>query len=164
MASSKFVLSPVSLTAEGEWDEFMAGYRASRLKPLHAMPELMMAELGTGTPEEEKAFFEYKKRLLNEAKADPESTFWFKCTDIQANRIVGGGMYQICHPEPFKAGPPTPSAHWFPSGTEKRELAEELLREMWASRFRMRNKRYICEYSHYMTVDNQTVDISDKVC
>ncbi|PYI06961.1 hypothetical protein BO78DRAFT_418108 [Aspergillus sclerotiicarbonarius CBS 121057] len=144
MTSSKLVVSRVALNAPNEWDELMAGYWASWLDPLQATGELTFAHLGTGTTAEQKAFTELKETLLEEAQADPEHTVWLKCTDGHSNRIVGGGMYKIHCSNPYRAGAPTPSAHWFPTGSEKRILAETMYRQLWAWRVKLMSDRHAC--------------------
>ncbi|GKZ27006.1 hypothetical protein AbraIFM66951_003935 [Aspergillus brasiliensis] len=144
MTASNLIVSRVSLTADGEWDEFMAGYWASWLDPCQATGELTFAHLGTGTTAEKEAFIKTKESLLNEARADPDNTVWLKCFNVHDNRIVGGGMYKIHRSNPYRAGAPTPIADWFPEGSEKRELAEAMYRQLWAWRARLMTEKHIC--------------------
>ncbi|GLB07516.1 hypothetical protein AtubIFM57258_002859 [Aspergillus tubingensis] len=145
MGASNLVVSRVSLTSEGEWDELIAGYWASWLDPFQATGELTFAHLGTGSPAEQKAFSKVKNDLLNQARSDPDNTVWLKCVDVQLKRIIGGGMYKIYRSNPYRAGAPTPVADWFPDGSEKRALAEAMYRQLWAWRAKLMTEKHFCK-------------------
>ncbi|PYH70988.1 uncharacterized protein BO88DRAFT_413171 [Aspergillus vadensis CBS 113365] len=144
MGASNLIVSRVSLTSEGEWDELIAGYWASWLDPFQATGELTFADLGTGSSAEQKAFSKLRKDLLSQARSDPDNTVWLKCVDVQLKRIIGGGMYKIHRANPYRAGAPIPVADWFPDGSEKRALAEAMYRQLWAWRARLMTEKHFC--------------------
>ncbi|KAF2258846.1 putative GNAT family acetyltransferase [Lojkania enalia] len=155
----RFVTSEVDL--DRDWDELMRAFWTSWKTPLQASGELTFPHLGTNTPEEEAAFNSMKKMLLNEAKNNPGSVRWLKCTDTKSARIAGAACFK--HEKEW----PRPGANFtgcgFDPGSELQELSDSFYRQLLGWRLRIMKGEHIYGQSIFVLPDYRNAGVANQI-
>jgi hypothetical protein len=138
----KFVVSPVNV--DKDWDELMRVFWDSWKTPFQASGQLTFPNLGANNPAEEAAFEETKLYLLDDARKNKDSLYWYKCTDTVTGIIVGGACFKHEKDWPINAGNFTGCG--FEPGSEMQDLSDSFYRQLLAWRTQIMRGEHACKY------------------
>lgn len=121
----------------------MEAFWTSWRTPLQAVGELTFPHLGSNTPEERDSFLKTSHMLLQEAKQNPDTIYWAKCTEKDTKQIVGSLCYYHEKNWPEPAGSLRGFA--FPPGSDKQILSDRFYDQLNEWRSRLLTEEHACK-------------------
>jgi hypothetical protein len=138
------------VNAPEDIDEYATTYGNAWTNPLQAVGKLTFPHLGENTPAGKAALEDFKNELKEFFGRD-ESDHWGKFTDITTGKTVGGGRWNFFTENPYRAPQAEFKATQFHDGSEKKDLAESMYKQLLVHRPKMMPVPHACK-SHILSV------------